>query len=53
MKSDILTYICRSLVKQRGLNVFAAVMIGACIYRISKLNKEVASLKSETEGESA
>ena len=53
MKSDFVTYICRTFVKQKGLNIIAAICICACIYRIDKLNAEVKALKSETEGESA
>lgn len=49
MKTDILTYITRSLVKQRGLNVIATAAIAFCIYRIGQLSLEIKALKAEGE----
>ena len=47
MKTDFLTYVCRSLTKQKGLNILAAIVIMSCIYRIEKLNAEVKAFRLE------
>lgn len=50
MKSDILTYLCQSVAKQRTTNLIFVAAIGVCIYKIGKLKNMIKDLK--TEGES-
>ena len=50
MKSDILTYLCQSVAKQRTTNLIFVAAIGVCIYEIGKLKHMIKDLK--TEGES-
>ena len=50
MKTDIATYICNSLVKQRGVNVLTGVLLIATLCYVGKLRDEVKALKTEVEG---
>lgn len=51
MKTDILTYITNSLVKQKGVNLLMGIALGVCFFKISKLDYQVQALKSEVKGE--
>lgn len=51
MKTDVLTYLCQSVAKQRTINVLLVACFGVCIYKISKLKEEVKALKMEGESD--
>lgn len=50
MKTDIATYVCHSLVKQRGINVLTGVFLIAAFCYMGKLRDEIKALKTEVEG---
>lgn len=52
MKTDILTYITRCLVKQRGVNIILVIGLGACLFKIGSLETQIKALKEKAEGES-
>lgn len=45
MKSDILTYLCQNISKQRTTNLIFAIAIGVCLYKIKGLKEDVKALK--------